>query len=80
MTSDAGRILMCAFEREFRGGVVEAAKFLPTPSVMAGFAGLSGRVWIVVTAGAGLISEVILPSRRRRRSRDVRRISIVYVG
>lgn len=80
MTSDAGRILMRAFEREFRGGVVETAKLFPIPCVMAGFAGLFGRVWIVVTAGAGLIGEVILPGRGRCRSRDMSGIGIVYVG
>ena len=65
MTSDAGRILMCAFEREFRRGMVEIAQLFPIPRVMASFAGLLGGVRISVAAGTSLVAEMILPGDRR---------------
>lgn len=79
MTSDAGRILMRAFEREFRRGVIEAAKFFPIPRVVAGFAGLFSGMRIGVAPGTRLIAEMILACSGGRGPANVSRIDIVYV-
>ena len=71
---------MRAFERKFRGGVIEAAELFPIARVMARFAGLVGGMRIGVTSGAGLIGEMILAGRRRRGSRDMSCIGIGHIG
>ena len=80
MTSDTRRVLMGAFQLEFCRVVVKVAEFFPVPRVVTGFAGLLGGMRIRVTTRAGLIGEMILAGNWRRRSRDVRRIGVVYVG
>jgi hypothetical protein len=80
MTTDAGSVLMRAFQREFRGSMIEAAKLFPIPRVMAGFAGLFRGMRIGVAAGARLIGEMILAGDRRLGSRDMSRIGVVHIG
>ena len=67
MATDASRGLMRAFQREFRRRVIEGTQYFPLIRVVTGLAGLRGSVRIVMTRGAVLIREVILPGFRRGR-------------
>lgn len=60
VTIDAACPLMRAFERKFRGGVVEGAKLFPIPRVVTGFACQLGGVRIDMAHTAALIGEMIL--------------------
>src|SRR5450631_223905 len=74
------RVLMRAFQGEFRRSVIEAAELFPIPGVVASLAGLFGGMRIRMAAGARLIGEMILPGSGRRRSGDMGGAGIVHVG
>ncbi len=76
---NTGGVLVSAFERKFRRGVIKAADFTPITRVVAGVARLLGGVRVHMASGAGLIGEMILPGRRRRAAMDVSRGRVIHV-
>jgi hypothetical protein len=78
MTTDTCGILMRAFQGKFSDGVIETAQLPPVPRVVTGFAGLLGRMRVHVAPGASLVGKMILAGGRRRRSRNMSRIRVVF--